>query len=741
MHFYWLPPLLAGVLDLFLCVLVFSRAPHRRLHQTFALFALSLASWNFDIAALYFFADYERALRWSGIFRYGMLFIPPTAYHLALALTGRQTLVNRLLLAVGYWTAFTLCLANGQGILVDHLKSFTWGYYPVSGPLYKFHVFSDLIYFGATLYQLVLGLIVTKSARQRQQLKIVLLGFAVALPVGLTNFLPIYGIPIYPLGNLGNVFLCGALTYAIVKHRLLDLELIVTKTTASVAALILWLTPLWILTAQVQDWILPPQAQERIARASDTRLLLFALAIFVLSGLVFPWLLRVSEAWVRRMLWGQKYNSLQALNAFQKTIIHVLDQEKIVQDLRNVLADALQTDFVAIYLLQPTTGVYIGLREEIGRFLSDDPFLHALSQQQEPVVREEAMLKENDAQAAQIAATLAERQGEVCVPLRTQGRLIGFILLGKKRNRDIFSSEDLRLLSTLGTEVAVALENARLYSELRASHTMLTRSDRLAAVGTLAAGIAHEIRNPLVAVQTFVQLLPERLDDPEFRTTFAQLTASELERVSNLINDLLTFARPTPVTLGAVQINDLAEQVVRLLAGQAKKKGVALATRLAPGLPPFMVDPEQIKQVFMNLVLNALQATNAGGTVTVATSLRRGPDAREYCTIEVQDTGEGIPAEHKEEIFDPFFTTKAAGTGLGLFITHQIIKEYDGFIDVESTVGQGTRVLARLPLTGLPSQAATANGARQERAKNDISSSRASLPAPLSPLERLKETA
>lgn len=732
MQLYWLSPLLAGVLDLFLCVLVLVHGPGKRLNQTLALFALSLTSWNLDIAALYFFTDEELASYWSWIFRYGMLFIPPTVYHLALALTQRWTLTNRLFLIAGYWTTFVLCWANSQGALVDHLKHFVWGYYPVGRPLYNLYTFAVLLYFSATLYQFVRGLIYSDSARQRQQFKIVLLGFAVWLPAGLTNLLPVYGISFFPLGNLGNVFLCGAMTYAIIKHRLLDLEIIITKTTASVAALLLWLTPLWVLTAEVRQRIYGDD--------NDTQLLPFALAVFVLSGLVFPWLLRVSEAWVRRMLWGQKYDSLQALSIFQKTIIHVLDQKKIVEDLCEVLADTLQTDLVSVYLLQPTTGVYVNPREEKARFLSDDPFLHALSQQQEPVVREEAVLKEKDAHAAQIATTLAERQGEVCVPLRTQDRLIGFVLLGRKRNRDIFSSEDLRLLSALGTEVAVALENARLYAELRASHIMLTRSDRLAAVGTLAAGIAHEIRNPLVAVQTFVQLLPERLDDPEFRTTFAQLTASELERVSTLINDLLTFARPAPVRHGTVQINDLAEQVVRLLDGQAKKKGVALAMHLARELPPFPVDPEQIKQVFMNLVLNALQATSAGGTITVATSLLGGPDGHAYCTLEVQDTGEGILAEHKEEIFDPFFTTKTAGTGLGLFITHQIIKEHGGSIDVESIVGQGTRVLARLPLAGPPSRVETVNGTGQETAKNSASSPQVSPLSPFFPPARPKET-
>jgi signal transduction histidine kinase len=288
--------------------------------------------------------------------------------------------------------------------------------------------------------------------------------------------------------------------------------------------------------------------------------------------------------------------------------------------------------------------------------------------------------------------------------LRTQDRLLGFILLGKKRNRDIYSSEDLQFLSTLGTEVAVALENARLYAELRASQIMLARSDRLAAVGTLAAGIAHEIRNPLVTVHTFMQLLPERLDDPEFLTTFVQLTNSELDRVTTLINDLLTFSRPAPVTHNAVQVNDLAEQVVRLLTGQAKEKRVALTTRLSLTLPPLTIDPDQIKQVFMNLVLNALQATSAGGTVTVTTSLRHDTDGQKYCEIAVQDTGEGIRAENKEEIFNPFFTTKDSGVGLGLFITHQIIGEHGGTIDVESAVGRGARFVARLPLEGASSQ-------------------------------------
>jgi signal transduction histidine kinase len=379
----------------------------------------------------------------------------------------------------------------------------------------------------------------------------------------------------------------------------------------------------------------------------------------------------------------------------------VLDQKKILTDLREVLSDALQTEFATVYLCQPAANRYADPQEEAPPFVIGTSFLTALMKRPEPIVREEVMLEEDDAEARVLAATLTELKAEVCVPLSAQERLIGFLLLGRKRNRDVFSVEDLQLLATLGAEVAVALENARLYEELRNSQAMLARTDRLAAVGTLAAGIAHEIRNPLVAVQTFVQLLPEQIDDPEFRTTFLDLTNSELARVSTLINDLMTFARPAPATLDEAQVNEVAEQIVRLLTGQAKKSDITLTAQLSPEIPPFIVDQGQIKQVFMNLVMNAMQATPAGGAVTISTSLVCEAEGQAWCVIEVQDTGSGIPPEQKEQIFDPFFTTKETGVGLGLFITHQIIEEHGGSIQVESGVGRGTRFLIRLPIRRL----------------------------------------
>ncbi len=694
MSYTWTIPFSAAILDALLCLLVLLHNQRRDLKRVFVFFGLALVSWNLDIAALYYFRDYNRAFFWSQMFRYGMFFMPPTIYHISLFLVDRWQKGDGWVLVGGYGVAGLLCILNSLGLLVAELKTFSWGFYTVGLPLYNLYTASVLFFLPATVYRVLQEYRKTQSPRKRLQIKILLFGFAVSLPIGLTNLLPVYGIPFFPLGNSSNVFWCAAVTYAIIKHRLMDIDVVITKTTASVMALLFWLFPLWAATFYVQH---------RILGMKDRRLFLFALAIFVVSGLVFPRLLQWTERMVQKVLWGQKYGYLQALSQFHKAIVRVLDREKILSELVGVLTHALQVEFVRVYLLQGAEGAYREAWELAGSparsFPLDSPFILALAQWQEPIVREEMALRPDQPSFQTLAQTLEALGGEVCIPLRLQDRLFGFILLGRKRNRDAFSAEDLRLLSTLGDEVAVALENARLYEELKKSQHLLARSDRLAALGTLAAGIAHEIRNPLVSIHTLTQLLPERIDDPEFRTSFLQIATQEIARVCGLIDNLLNFARPLPSAVREVDLHALLGQLVQLLGGQARKKNLRLTLVSDPSLPPLLVDEGQIKQVFMNLVLNAFQATPAGGEIVIAVQVLPGFRGKDYCRVEVRDMGPGIPPEHKEQIFDPFFTTKDSGTGLGLFLAHQIVAEHGGYMDVESRGERGTSFYVYLPCT------------------------------------------
>ena len=232
-------------------------------------------------------------------------------------------------------------------------------------------------------------------------------------------------------------------------------------------------------------------------------------------------------------------------------------------------------------------------------------------------------------------------------------------------------------------------------SELAQSEEFLVRADRLSALGTLAAGVAHEIRNPLVSVQTFIQLLPERQGDEEFRTTFRDLVLAELDRICALINDLLALSRPRPALLQPADLNELVRQIVRLLDADARKHEVGLAYRPS-AVPRVVLDEAQVKQVLVNVILNGIQACAPRGTVEVTTQAEES-GGRRWGVVTVADTGPGVAPELAERIFDPFYTTKESGTGLGLFIARRIVSEHRGHVRVAPRAGGGTACTIFLP--------------------------------------------
>jgi signal transduction histidine kinase len=237
--------------------------------------------------------------------------------------------------------------------------------------------------------------------------------------------------------------------------------------------------------------------------------------------------------------------------------------------------------------------------------------------------------------------------------------------------------------------------------ELKQSQDTLRRADRLSSLGLLTAGLAHEIRNPLVAIRTFTQLLPERYDDAEFREGFQGLALKEVDRICGLINDLLSFARPSKPNVAPENVNDVVENIARILETQAKEKSVVISRDFGDNLPKVWIDREQMKQVFMNLILNAIQAMKDGGSINISSRSvsRNGTQpSGDFVQVEIRDTGIGIPEENLQHIFDPFFTSKDEGSGLGLAVSHQIVQEHGGFVTVESQVGKGTAFFVHVPV-------------------------------------------
>ncbi len=225
------------------------------------------------------------------------------------------------------------------------------------------------------------------------------------------------------------------------------------------------------------------------------------------------------------------------------------------------------------------------------------------------------------------------------------------------------------------------------------------RAERLAAFGALARGIAHEIKNPLVAIKTFAELLPERFTDVEFREGFAKVVVGEIEHIDALVTRLRGLAPPPQAAPILVDAHVPLEETLTLLGGPLTSKGVTVVRNIPPTLSQVLADPAQLKQLFLNLFLNSLDAMKAGGTLTIRmASIDRGA-GQQVLSIQVTDTGSGIPADALGKVFDPFFTTKASGTGLGLAICRGIVDSHKGTIRAQNNKdGPGATITVELPV-------------------------------------------
>jgi signal transduction histidine kinase len=264
-------------------------------------------------------------------------------------------------------------------------------------------------------------------------------------------------------------------------------------------------------------------------------------------------------------------------------------------------------------------------------------------------------------------------------------------------------------LLVVGPYIAMALgagwydEVQRYQAELRAAHLQLIQSEKLDSIGRIAAGVAHEVKNPLMIILTGAKILSKRLS-PEDESTRAVLTdmVEAVERADKIISGLLSYARDGEVDLKRHDLNTVLEKSLRLVKHEVDKRRTRIVVALEPALLPVMLDAFKMQQVFVNVITNSLHAMEQDGEIHIRTAIEQVSTAprgvEQMATVCVEDTGPGIPAEHLDKVFDPFFTTKPAGsgTGLGLSVCRQIIEMHGGTIDIGNRERGGARVTVRL---------------------------------------------
>jgi PAS domain S-box-containing protein len=328
----------------------------------------------------------------------------------------------------------------------------------------------------------------------------------------------------------------------------------------------------------------------------------------------------------------------------------------------------------------------------------------------------------NPAAALLTGLFAGEAAGRYCTEVLAHSPEVVEILMETLASRAGVSSASLALRRRNGTTLPIELSTAPLggadgkelgivgvFKDVTVVHALeaqLRRSDRLAALGTMAAGLAHEIKNPLTSLRTFTRLVSRRFEDERFRQTFERVVPRELERINGIVDRLLELARPGRLSLKLVQLPTLLERVLELYANQIEAKQIVVLREYARNLPAILGDSEHLYRAFLNLVANAVESMGPRGQLTLRTErteerewLSSSPRApRRGVKLEIEDTGTGISPAATDKIFNPFFTTKDGGTGLGLALVHKIIEDHEGSITFRSSPGQGTTFRVLLPV-------------------------------------------
>jgi signal transduction histidine kinase len=554
------------------------------------------------------------------------------------------------------------------------------------------------------------------SRIDRARLLYLAIGATTVVGFSALDLLVRFGIPWPSLGGVVTTFYLYFLFQTLQRHRLLDLHEFLGKI-AAVSSLTLMLA---LVYGVIGFWL-----------KDRPGLLLFntVIAAFVILSLFDPVRAKVEEQ-VLSTLFRERFELIRILTTLRIRLGSVISPPHMATLILDTLAESRRVTHSSLYLLaedQP------GFRLVDSRGPAPVPFLEASAARAllggaaggervvllENVERRQLELasqsptaepsrdSEEERRLGEVRSAMEQMHAAITFPLIGEDRVLGFWNLWDDRVAEAYSSDEIAAMLEVAERAAVVIENSQLIERMK-------ERDRLAALGEMAAGLAHEIRNPLGAIKGAAQYLNPaslRTDDGELM----QVIIEEVNRLNGVVTEFLDYSRPLKPALLPVDLNDILQRTVKLLESQGLPSGVHVKLSLEPQLGPALGDAEQLKQVFLNLALNAVQAMPKGGTLTIRSRLlpavfrfdqvgRRAPaggDAGtdgEGRTLEVRfhDTGGGIPDDARERIFIPFYTTKAKGTGLGLAICQRIVRAHGGTITVDSRPGFGTEFVVRL---------------------------------------------
>jgi signal transduction histidine kinase len=711
--FYIVTHLSISIIALILGLLVFLKNKRNIVNITFFLLTLSIFFWSEFYVIWLLSKNEQSALFWARALNAASYLIPVFYLHWILSLL---KLRKRAIVIIYYvLTGFFLAFSYSKLMVYGVKPVLNFPYFPQANWMYVLWLVIEWGVIILYTQSLLIKEIRKSKGNYRQQLLYVFIGSLIGFIGGSTNHLLMFGLDIIP--PIGSPFV-GLypifFSYAIVRHRLMDIKVVLRRSSVYLISLFSVFVPaVGVKIAFARWW---PQT----ALWGDFLILIGALAIFK----------PLQEYYYRlanKYFFSSLYDSREVIAELSDRLRSILDINKIYRSIYKVLARAFRFQAFAflaynekrkIYTVQYNRGFHIRGQKE---FLGNDELHRLFIKKNEPIVVEEVKEMHYNKKTKNIIDLLTKFKVEVLSPLNIENRTIGILVFGPKQSKDMYNDEDLKVLRVISAQAAIAIENARLFTEtkqfaeklkkeiktatadLRAANERLKQLD--AAKSEFISIASHQLRTPLTIIKGYISMMLEG--------NFGKLTKKEMEplkkvylsneRLIRLVENLLNISRIESGRLQfnfkIIQIEGLVSDVVTEIFGNAKKKGIKLNLKMPhTPLPPVKADEEKIRQVVMNLIDNAIKYTDRG-RIEVKVALVDG-----QVRVCVADTGMGIASKDLSNLFKKFsrgrgtFLVHTEGTGLGLFVARKMIEAHGGRIWAESKgKGQGAKFCFQLP--------------------------------------------
>ncbi|PIY82647.1 MAG: hypothetical protein COY78_05590 [Candidatus Omnitrophica bacterium CG_4_10_14_0_8_um_filter_44_12] len=716
--------------SLIMALLLFSRGKKSKVPNLWGFLCISTTLWAMAGLKYSTTLSYESAFFWWQVAYVAVILTPILYYHFVYEFLHLENRIYKIVLQLAYFLGFCFLILDlfFREIFINNLRllfnQFYWHDWTKSCSWTHLIFYISFYWFLLSFSFFQLALRYFKSAGlYRNQLKYFLIGSIVGWLGPHGDYLIVFGINFYPYSNLLLIAYLLIFFYAILKYRLMDIRVAITRTSIFIAVYSL---VLGIPFAMAFAW------QNKLFHLLGNNWWLAPLISSTLLATIGPFVYLFVQKKTENALLREQRAYQNILRNASSGMIRIKDLKRLLNVVVHVITKTVKIKYAAVYLLDKETNNFI-LQAARGRFVSGkqsnyidtgSPLIWQLSLRKNPIVMEEEVMKLRDEAQNQGVVKFVEQllrlNAALIVPSFVDDKLIGILILGEKVSGKLYSEDDMLVFSVLANQSALAIENAQFYDEVKRTHEQLFQAEKMATIGTMADGLSHQINNRFHALSL---IAGDSLDflkhsDMSSFSAEAKLVLAELknalERIENnvlqggeVVRGLLKYSRPGESGFELVSFKDVLNGSIDMVQYKIKLKEIDLIQNIPSDLPKLYANLVQLQEVSFNLIDNAYDATKERQVTLKEEGYKGRIEISADCVnssveISVSDNGMGVKDLDRKKLFTPFFTTKATakkGTGLGLYVIDKIISAHNGKIDISSVYKSGTRFTITLPIS------------------------------------------